>query len=286
MDAGETFPPGKTRACAQGPPATDANVYYPFGSDWSTMRRPNLANFVAQADVFDLDTTIDDPTLRAGYWFSCFARDVRAMQARHDDGRTYNDDDNLEYFGREGQSAHYAAKAWLAYWIQHQKGTASFEYENDPYDLEFNRIATYEAEDADNTLSGDATKVLCGDEEGDAVKGKACSTGAGVELSGTGKANALTISDINAPASGRYSLYIVYVSEEDREIQLTLGGDGLYGGVEYVVSLPGLVSRGSPRLGVAVASVYLDEGDNDLIIEKLSHEGGDVPIIDRVILSP
>ena len=270
VDAGETFPPGKTRACAQGPPATHANLFFPTGSDWSLMRRPNYANFVAQVDVFDFDTTIDDRTLRGGYWFSCYARDVRAMQARHDDGRTYNDGDNLEYHGREGQSAHYASKAWLAYWIQQQKGTGSFEYENDPYDLEFNRIATYEAEDGDNTLSGTATKVSCDDE---------CSGKHGVRVWDTGKANALTISDINAPRSGFYNLYLIYVNGADtsRELRLTIGG------AEYTVNFS--VSKRGWNLNVEATKVYLNAGDNDLTIEKLPHDNGRLePIIDRVVL--
>ena len=268
VDAGETFAPGHTRACARGLPATVADLYYPFGTDWSSKRRSNMANFAAQADVFGFDNGIVDSTRHADYWFACYARDVRVMQARHDDGRTWHDDDNYGYYGREGLEAQYGSAAWLAYWIQHQNGTGSIAYENDPYPLEFNRIATYEAEDGDNTLRGTATEVRCGE----------CSGNAGVKLSGTGKANALTIHDVDAPTSGRYNLYIVYRSTKDREIQLTVDGE------QYRVNLPGMaVGVGT---GVAVASVYLDAGANDVMIEKLSHEGGGVPIIDRVILSP
>ncbi len=265
VDAMQTFAPGHTRACAQGPPATAANVFYPFGSDWSTKRRPNMAGFVAQAEVFDFSNEIDDSTLHADYWFACYARDVRAMQARHSAGNTWVDSDGLGYEGREGQSAHYAAKAWLAYWIQHQNGEASIAYENDPQPLEFNRIATYEAEDGDNTLSGSAEKVSCSQ----------CSAKSMVKLSSTGEANALTISDIDAPTAGLYILYIIYKSKRDREIRLTVAGKER----QYEVSLPGLGG-----LGVAFANVYLDAGDNDLIIEKLSHKGSEMPSIDRVVL--
>ena len=142
-----TLTPGQSRTCLPGPPATHTNVFYPMGSTWSKNRRPNLAAYVAQVDAFGLDSRIGDPTLRGDYWFGCFVRDVRAMQARHSDGRTWNDSDNLTYYGREGQSAHYASKSWLAYGLQHQNGPAPFVYENKPYELEFSRTANIEAED-------------------------------------------------------------------------------------------------------------------------------------------
>ena len=185
--AGQTFVSGLNRGCLRGPPSVDTNVFYPMGSSWSKKRRPNLAAFVAQADVFGFDSRIDDPTLRGDYWFGCFVRDVRAMQARHDDGRTWNNADNFNYFGREGLSAQYAAKSWLAYWIQHQNDSTAITYDNNQYELEFSRITTIEAEDRSNTLSGNASVKVC----------DRCSREGGVELLGSGETNAVTISGIN-----------------------------------------------------------------------------------------
>ena len=279
----ETLTPGQSRACLQGPPATHTNIFYPMDSDWSKNRRPNVAAFVAQVDVFGLDSRIDDPTLRGDYWFGCYVRDVRAMQARHSDGRTWNDSDNLTYYGREGQSAHYAAKSWLAYWLEHQNGPAPFVYENKPYELEFSRIANIEAEDPDNTLTGNVRRVTCD-------RYAFCLQNRGVELGilrTSGAANSVTLANVNAPTSGLYNLHIIYVSHEGGQIEvysrikLSLEGDGQYSGEQYIIRLTGL---GRGRTGVAHAEVFLNAGNNNLTIERLENSGEQVPIIDRVIL--
>ena len=197
----QSYAAGHTRFCLPGPPSTDTNVFYPHGSDWSKKRRPNLAMFVAQADVFGLDYRIDDATMRADYWFACFVRDVRAMQARHADGRTWRDSDGLGYPGREGQSAHYAAKAWLAYWIGHQNDSAFFSIEDNTYPLEFNRIATIEAEDA--IRRGNAKKL--------SNDYASLSGFLGVQLLATGTHNGLRFT-IDAPSAGRYNFHIVYMN--------------------------------------------------------------------------
>ena len=231
--SGQTFEAGHDRGCLAGPPGTDTNVYYPEGSSWSKKRRPNLAMFVAQADVFGFDSLVDDSTLHADYWSGCYVRDVRAMQARHSNGRTWEDEEELRYQGREGQSAHYASKAWLAYWIGHQAGNAGVTYENNDNPLEFNRIATIEAEASTNTLHGSAATETC----------LACSNRSSVKLAGSGTANALTVTGVNAPAAGRYPLYVVYWSEQDRDVTVTVSGGPPYGGGSYDLS----PSQDSPR---------------------------------------
>ena len=274
----EDYVPGHLRTCLAGPPATDKNVFYPHGSSWSKKRRPNLAMYVAQADAFGFDSKIDDSTLRADYWFACFARDVRAMQARHTDGRTWTDGDGLGYHGREGQSAHYGSKAWLAYWIEHQAGSTGITYENDAHPIEFNRLATIEAEDDANTLRGNAEKFLAGDTH-TALSGKQ-----GVKLLGTGTTNSLRVVNINAPTAGLYNFHIVHKnnSRHDQQIQLTLEGGGQHSGAQRTVVLSGLGGR--TLLGVADTQIYLNAGSNSLTIAKLS--GQSVPLIDRVILGP
>ena len=274
----EDYVPGHVRTCLAGPPGTDKNVFYPHDSSWSKKRRPNLAMFVAQADAFGFDSRIDDSTLRADYWFACFARDVRNMQARHTDGSTWADGDGLGYHGREGQSAHYGAKAWLAYWIAHQAGPAGITYENDAHPIEFNRLATIEAEDDANTLRGNAEKFLAGDTH-TTLSGRE-----GVKLFGTGTANSLQVVNINAPTAGLYNFHIVHKnnSRHDQQIQMTLEGGGQHGGAQRTVVLSGLGGR--TLLGVVDTQIYLNAGSNSLTIAKLSGES--VPLIDRVILGP
>ena len=268
----ETLSPGQSRACLQGPPATGTNVFFPTGSNLR-VGRTNLAAFVAQVDAFGFDSRIDDATLRGDYWFGCFARDVRAMQARHADGRVWTSTDNNNYYGREGQSAHYASKSWLAYWLQHQNGPTPFVYESKPYELEFSRTATIEAERPSTTLRGTArTRGGC----------DICSEDSGVELRGTGADNGATITNISAPTGGRYNLHIIYTSQSDREIQLTLEGVGQYSGEQYIVRLAG--PGRANLLGIASTKIWLNAGNNDLTIEKLPHSGGEAPMIDRVIL--
>ena len=273
--AGEAFVGGHPRGCLAGPPGTDTNVSYPDGSGWSTKHRSNLAMLAAQADVYRFDTNIADDTLGGGYWFSCFVRDVRAMQARHLDGRTWNNSDNFNFAAREGQSAYYAAQSWIAYWIQHQLGIAGTRrlYENDPNQLEFRKIATIEAEDESNTLGGSLKTIPCDN----------CSGGSAVALEGTGSDNALTIPNIQTDDSGIYRLYIIYSSNQDHNIALNLPRDGLHEPAEYRVSLPALHRH---ELAVAQTNVHLAAGDNDLTIFKLSHNSDKAPAIDRVILGP
>ena len=270
----QTFEAGHSRGCLAGPPEVDTNVYYPNGSDWSKKRRPNLAFFVAHADVFGFDSLIDDSTLHADYWFSCFVRDVRAMQARHSNGRTWSSLRELNYYGREGQSAHYASKSWMGYWIEHQAGTGGVTYENNDTPLEFNRIAAIEAEASSNTLHGSAATAKCGD----------CSNRRSVKLVGSGTANALTITGLNAPEAGRYPLYVIYWSEQDRDVTLTVSGGPPYGGGSYDLFLPRIHRDQNRRLAVARATVFLNAGSNNVTIAKHSHEGSQVPRIDRIVL--
>ena len=202
----ETFHVGQDLTCLPGPPGTDSNVYYPQGSDWSKLRRPNLANFVAQAEAFSFDSRIEDPNLSASYWFGCFVRDVRAMQARHSNGATWKDSE-LPYALKEGQSAHYGSKAYLSYWLQHQRGSIPVTYDTASHPLEFNMIATIEAEDSDNILHGTAVKQI----EPYSMSADGFLIWSGrytVHLKGTGPANGLTITGVNAPRSGvRRCLY-------------------------------------------------------------------------------
>ena len=173
--------------------------------------------------------------------------------------------------GSRSYSPQFAAKSWLTYWLQHQNASTPVVYENEPYELEFARTASIEAEDPANTVAGNARRRQCSH----------CSHNGGVELLGSGAANAVTIANINTPTSGRYRLHIVYYSEQDRDIQLTLEGEGPYSAAQYVVRLAGL---GRDRVGVADTRVYLNAGDNDVTIAKLDHSGTNVPIIDRIIL--
>ena len=285
--AGETFVSDHSRGCLAGPPGTDTNVSYPDGSGWSTKHRSSLAMLAAQADVYRFDTNIADDTLGGGYWFSCFVRDVRAMQARHLDGRTWNNSDNFNFAAREGQSAYHAAQSWIAYWIQHQLGIAGTRrlYANDPTELEFGKIATIEAEDESNTLGGSLKTIPCDN----------CSGGNAIALDGTGSTNALTIPNIQIDDSGIYRLYIIYSSSQDHNIALNLPRDGLHEPAEYPVSLPALHRH---ELGVAQTRIHLDAGDNDLTIFRPSPNSdetppideapasGGAPAIDRVILGP
>ena len=279
--AGETFVGGHPRGCLAGPPGTDTNVSYPDGSGWSTKHRSNLAMLAAQADVYRFDTNIADDTLGGGYWFSCFVRDVRAMQARHLDGRTWNNSDNFNFAAREGQSAYHAAQSWTAYWIQHQLGIAGTRrlYKNDPTELEFRKIATIEAEDEPNTLGGSLKTIPCDN----------CSGGNAIALEGTGSTNALTIPNIQTDDSGIYRIYIIYDSSQDHSITLNLPRHGHHEPAEYPVSLPALDRH---QLGVAHTQIHLDAGDNDLTIFRPSPNSdetpasGGAPAIDRVILGP
>ena len=270
--SGETFSSGQSRGCAQGAPTTSANVFYPMGSSWSTLRRPNLANFAAQADVFGLDSRIDDSTRRGDYWFGCYARDARAMQARHSDGNTWNDKDNLDYFGREGQSAHYAAKSWLAYWIQHQNEYLPIEYQNDRHGLEFNRIATIEAEDPANTIAGSSRRRGCAR--------SVCSGNRAVELRGAFTRNALTVVGVDVPSRGTYPLHLVVVGSQERRLRVAVDA---VGGDSIDLTAPG--RPGTDRAAVATASIDLAAGSNNLIISRLDKRGN-APIIDRIILGP
>ena len=285
--AGEAFVGGHPRGCLAGPPGTDTNVSYPDGSGWSTKHRSSLAMLAAQADVYRFDTNIADDTLGGGYWFSCFVRDVRAMQARHLDGRTWNNSDNFNFAAREGQSAYHAAQSWIAYWIQHQLGIAGTRrlYANDPNQLEFRKITSIEAEDESNTLGGSLKTIACDN----------CSGGNAIALEGTGSDNALTIPNIQIDDSGIYRLYIIYSSNQDHNIALNLPRDGLHEPAEYPVSLPALHRH---ELGVAQTRIHLDAGDNDLTIFRPSPNSdetppideapasGGAPAIDRVILGP
>ena len=273
--AGETFENGHSRGCLAGPPRTDTNVFYPDGSGWSTKHRSNLAMLAAQVDVYRFDTGLDDDTLRGDYWFSCFVRDVRAMQARHLDGRTWNNSDNYNFTAREGQSAYYAAQSWLAYWIEHQLGIAGTRrlYANNPAELEFDRITSIEAEDDNNTLGGSVEAIPC----------DSCSGGGAVALNGTGSDNALTMPNIHIDNSGIYRLYIIYSSNQHHNIALNLPRDGHPEPAEYQVSLPALDRH---QLAVAQTNVHLAAGDNDLTIFKPSQTRGEAPAIDRVVLGP
>ena len=98
----------------------------------------------------------------------------------------------------------------------------------------------------------------------------------------TGADNGATITNISAPNSGRYNLHIIYKSQSDREIQLTLEGVGQYSGEQYIVRLAG--PGRANLLGIASTKIWLNAGNNDLTIEKLPHSGGEAPMIDRVIL--
>ena len=271
----ETFEAGHSRGCQEGPPGSPDNVYYPQGSSWSTLRRPNHAQAAAHADVFGFNSRIADSTLHGDYWFGCFVRDVRAMQARRTDGRTWNSGE-LNYHGREGQSVHYAAKAWLAYWMQHQAGDAGFTYENDTYPLEFNRIISIEADDSSNTIRGSSFTRTHGYFTHNKV----------VVIKDSGDANSVTITGLDAPTSGIYPIYITYNTNTHEYNELTLTVDGRVDDV-YNVPLPrnrkdGL---GSAQLAAVRADVYLNAGNNDLTIVRKSNVGTAQVRIDRIILS-
>ena len=274
--AGQSFEAGHQRGCLAGPPGTDTNVYYPNGSSWSKKRRPNLAMFVAQADAFDLDHLVDDPTLHADYWLGCFVRDVRAMQARYSNGRTWRDNSELTYFGREGQSAHYGAKAWMANWIEHQIGGGVPPTHNDFHNLEFNRILSIEAEANTNTRNGDLQARGCGD----------CSDIGYVRFRATGDTNSLVIPNVDAgiteTAGKRHRLYLVHESKADSTFKVTVTGQQPGETGQYLIRIPGFQRR---PVDYTEAEILLYPGANTLTIVNVAR-GSFQPNIDRVILSP
>ena len=274
--AGESFEVGHQRGCLAGPPATHTNVFYPHGSSWSNLRRPNLAMYMAGNDALNLDGLIDDPTLKPDYWVACFVRDVRAMQARHADGRVWNKDDNFNAHGREGYSAVSSARAWMSYWIQHQAGAEGVPFQDDPYSLEFNRVFHVEAEDSRNTHTGDLSIIFCG----------ICSGGRYLRFPTAGASNSLGIPGVDVgvadPNGETYRLYIIKATSADSSFSLTVTSEGSTNIDRYVIPIQPFVRVGDV-LRTVETDIVLYPGANTLTLTNLT-QGSIDPNIDRIVV--
>lgn len=93
-----------------------ADLYFPQGNDWGTMRRANVLLADVMADAFNLDGTASVP---ASTWEGYHAQYVIDQQARSSDGRTYVGSGEDTYAGREEAVAFLLGKAWWAKWIVH-----------------------------------------------------------------------------------------------------------------------------------------------------------------------
>ena len=112
-----------------------SDIYYPQGNDWGYGRRMNFATIDAFADAFGYDKTASKP---GSYWEDLHAQVVLDMQNRHEDGRTYSDNLEDRYRGKEECIAHHAAWAWLAKYVVN---SGKLEFTNNSVEPEFQRLA-------------------------------------------------------------------------------------------------------------------------------------------------
>jgi putative cell wall-binding protein len=112
-----------------------SDIYYPKGNDWGTDRRMQFATLDIFADVFNFDQTASKG---GDYWEPLHAQMVLDMQNRHKDGRTYDEESEDTYEGREEWVAHHAAWAYIAKWVDH---SGQFKMNNEFYGPSFDRLA-------------------------------------------------------------------------------------------------------------------------------------------------
>ena len=112
-----------------------SDIYFPQGNDWGYGRRMNFATIDAFADAFGYDKNASKP---GSYWEDLHAQIVLIMQSRHEDGRTYSDNLEDHYIGKEEWVAHHAAWSWLAKYVAN---SGKFEITNNSVEPEFQRLA-------------------------------------------------------------------------------------------------------------------------------------------------
>jgi hypothetical protein len=104
-----------------------SNIYYPQGNDWGTHRRMHFALMDLIADSYGLDKGLFK---KGKYWEPYHSKIVIEMQNRSKDRRTYIEDSEDTYKGREGWIAYHAAYGWLHRWVSH---SGCFKVTNEPY---------------------------------------------------------------------------------------------------------------------------------------------------------
>jgi hypothetical protein len=104
-----------------------ANIYYPNGNDWGTLRRMHFATMDATVHAFGLDGLA---SLSGDLWEAQHDQAVLDMQARFTDGRTYGASTEDTYTLREEWVCCYCAKCFLTKWLVYQ---GPIRISNDPF---------------------------------------------------------------------------------------------------------------------------------------------------------
>jgi hypothetical protein len=91
-----------------------AEVYYPEGDSWGTVRRINFLTQDVLAEIFGKDGKREHG---ATHWKRLRLEQQLALQDRFDDGRSYTGRSEFTYAGREEYTAQMAAMAWLATYV-------------------------------------------------------------------------------------------------------------------------------------------------------------------------
>jgi hypothetical protein len=110
-------PPGGFMYARDASNQPTANIYYPNGNDWGTMRRMHFAAMDATVRAFGLDGLASLP---GDLWEAQHDQAVLDMQARFTDGRTYGAAAEDTYALREEWVCCYCAKCFLTKWLVYQ----------------------------------------------------------------------------------------------------------------------------------------------------------------------
>lgn len=97
-----------------GPMFDQDEVYYPEGDSWGQVRRINFLTQDVMAETFALDGARQHG---ATHWKRLRTQQQLSLQSRFADGRTYTDDTEFRYPGREEYTAQMAAMAWLTVYV-------------------------------------------------------------------------------------------------------------------------------------------------------------------------
>jgi hypothetical protein len=103
-----------------------ADVYYPQGTDWSRFRYDIYYLLDVNMYVLNLDKDLKHKAIN---WVRIRADRIEAMQARHSDGRMFDNEEFPTYPGCNQMTAWQLADAYLLFWLYSQKPAVDLKME-------------------------------------------------------------------------------------------------------------------------------------------------------------